>query len=582
MSGVPWRTGRATTVWMTPYVAERTSGAPGSSHSANNSSVQSYRIFCNTCHEPESNQRLSSAKHRQLCQGTLLHARAIQHSSKGWLAKSRGVQQTVLPLDEEYFTHAHVVLCGDEPKINIRRSCGCVREGIACSTCGSPLGTKTTYCATAHNAHHDSADRMSSLEQRIASARIQNHTSGLLPSRSRGQTTHFTPILSPSDEEILTLANDDIDSRNMHPVTSNATSLSSLSSNSAHHRERDFDSTVFMFFPDAVISQSGALLSLPPKDVPAATAVVTTSGQPLISPSSPPRFQYQSDPVVLPPIPRLRPALEVRLHTRTSLPPSQRFAAPGASNGTQMDEGTRNRGHHGTITQQFAGTDDGNGEDVPDDMPPLQDLTDSDDSDLSADWPDSSDEDDESAIVQHGYRHQVAALVSQYRGQAGNGRAATELAPPRDLLSGDVPSFRRRTRAALGRRLVANLDREIGLLASRLENEPVGANAQLNPGLNGHSNSQSDWGTGVFSTGHGTGHVGTGFFSGYGTRLSPYRDIPDVSSFDPWSNLRAPSFAFSPTSEHSDLDFESDGERERDGDDELEGGGEGEAEAGQC
>ncbi|KAG6844464.1 hypothetical protein H0H87_006747 [Tephrocybe sp. NHM501043] len=52
----------------------------------------------------------------------------------------------IAPLDACYF---------DEPtRLRIQRSpCGCVREGIACATCGNPLGTRYAPCAASAPSH---------------------------------------------------------------------------------------------------------------------------------------------------------------------------------------------------------------------------------------------------------------------------------------------------------------------------------------------------------------------------------------------------------------------------------------------
>ncbi|KAF5375743.1 hypothetical protein D9757_008995 [Collybiopsis confluens] len=570
MSRPPW-----SYIWDSPYFLDSVSGERRISErtsSSEMSRIQSYHLFCSTCDASDEPTDSQNSKHRRIGSGTLLHTRSIQGLlSRRWIAKSRGVEKSVLRLDEEYFSPVQVAFCGDEPKINSRRSCGCFREGIGCSTCGSPLGTKITYCIRANHPQrqYESVatsssleERIASLEERISSARIQNPSidSPFLPSRR--ETPHFAPVLSPTDDEILTFAND---IRNASLTTDNVLDSSFLGRTFLRPVERAPDLTVYMFFPDAVIAQCGAPLYLPPKDTMAAAvnnAAEERRGATSVRPHRPRPYQLDIVPsIALPHLPISGRGTNAVISSRP------------LSGDTSVHQGNNRYGSSGRQLVEMRDDMDG-AEDTS--IPLLQDLSDSDDSN-SPDWTDSSldpgspDDDRELSAgsglgrVQAGFSaldvrdrqlhdgNSSVSVTPRYP-RASRGHYDREPPPPlhQHPLTDDLPEpSRYRRRVGLVRQLVANLDREIGILASQREalmgdTAPPSA-ASFRANTSGEERMVSRQ---MVS--------GTGFFSGNGTRLSPHRDVPDLSSFDP-SNLRAPSFAFS---QSSDLDVASDEEDE--------------------
>ncbi|PFH48994.1 hypothetical protein AMATHDRAFT_64090 [Amanita thiersii Skay4041] len=83
----------------------------------------------------------SQSKQTNGC-GAVVHTKAAPRPRSGmWTAKNEATS-VVVHLDPCYFDRSMV------GKI-VRSSCGCVREGIGCSLCGNPLGTRYKPCRTA-------------------------------------------------------------------------------------------------------------------------------------------------------------------------------------------------------------------------------------------------------------------------------------------------------------------------------------------------------------------------------------------------------------------------------------------------
>ncbi|KAJ7171483.1 hypothetical protein C8R46DRAFT_1349440 [Mycena filopes] len=75
--------------------------------------------------------------------GTQIHASASPDGSSVWLAGTRGVSDTVIPLEARYIPREAIShLDGAQ-----REACGCETQFIGCAVCGNPLGSQLTPCA---------------------------------------------------------------------------------------------------------------------------------------------------------------------------------------------------------------------------------------------------------------------------------------------------------------------------------------------------------------------------------------------------------------------------------------------------
>ncbi|KAF9074178.1 hypothetical protein BDP27DRAFT_1317428 [Rhodocollybia butyracea] len=346
-----------------PSTSTRAQDTPENSQSAPNSTLQSYNLFCATCHPSVKERHTYFMPSRTPDpdlfplggSDTLLHTRAISTDRRVWLAKSRGIQRSVVPLEEQYFVHRQV----DGLQVNIHRPCECMRQGIGCSTCGSPLGTRTTFCSTASI----SASRSRTMQDLEHLRARGYHLTFVSPSLVPEPTSnyHLDQMLSPSEAQILTYAPEtrslyEID--NMYPQHMKARAIPNVNSTS-----------VYMFFADAVISTPAVVLSLPLNDPPTGNwppmAVEPTSFIPEDRwPSSSPSPEGE-----LPVPPRSPNQPSVISRSADSSPP-----------GSQLSASPR-------LAQQLAAIDDFSATSVEDDdddydyvgMPPLEDVTDSED-----------------------------------------------------------------------------------------------------------------------------------------------------------------------------------------------------------
>ncbi|KIP03830.1 hypothetical protein PHLGIDRAFT_495597 [Phlebiopsis gigantea 11061_1 CR5-6] len=74
--------------------------------------------------------------------GTVVHLRAYSQKPRGVFVGKQQATDAVVPMDAAYFERSVVTRM-------MKSACGCVREGVGCSVCGNPLGTRYAPCQAA-------------------------------------------------------------------------------------------------------------------------------------------------------------------------------------------------------------------------------------------------------------------------------------------------------------------------------------------------------------------------------------------------------------------------------------------------
>ncbi|KAG5650938.1 hypothetical protein H0H81_010475 [Sphagnurus paluster] len=117
-------------------------------------------VYPTTKHTPPRRTTTNTTTSSSGC-GALLHIAAAPRfspHSRTWTARTRAPPGTALvPLDASYFATPTTVR-------EQRSACGCVREGVGCALCGTPLGVRVRTCAGAghqrgHAKHRDGLAR---------------------------------------------------------------------------------------------------------------------------------------------------------------------------------------------------------------------------------------------------------------------------------------------------------------------------------------------------------------------------------------------------------------------------------------